>query len=585
MRCHHLLWAVLVCGFLAPTTHAAPIHWVGDGVDDNWSTGANWAPVTTDLAGHDLHYDNGTPVDVNRLSGTVDADYTIASLRLSNLSAGTDPTPDPNGSRLYTFAVLGGATLTVSGSVNVGYQYPSWVVNDRNRYPVTGQFTGGGEMVIKGPVLIQNSGLGTPKEWATLDVSELSKFTIDTTGNIELGGRNDGRGKLILSPDNLLRANSILAAGAHNYSGSPLLGGVLALGQKNTIHTDTICIGGMGLSADMLFQEGLTSPEVTIRNYAGDGRASLFIGHTRGNIRTHTGTVDLTGGTVDALLDELQIGVFDVVTTSTARTATGILSMSAGTISANDVVLGRNVSGTDSSFSAYGFLNIDGGGFTAGSIALGQHLASENPGNRARGTINLSAGTLRAGTIERGDGEAVFNFIGGTLHVGTFGSPDKPIDLDQLGGTLAPGNSIGTTTIHGDYNQSADGILQIEIAGTGTAGTDFDVVGVFGNTLLEGWLEVSLLGGFTARPGDTFDVLHTSGTLDIPGDLSDRLIGDLPSPTFGWWEVATVLGAGGEGMTLRLSAVPEPSSLLLFGLGMIGLAWRRGRRSGRQAGA
>ncbi|MDY0171236.1 MAG: LamG domain-containing protein, partial [Thermoguttaceae bacterium] len=564
----------------------AVTNWVGGGADGHWSTAANWSPATNDPYGYHLHFDNGVPVDFTKLSGTVDDSYTVASMTFSNQSAGTDPTPDPNGSRLYTLNVPDGATLTVSGAVNVGYQFTSWVVNDRNRYPVTAQFTGGGEMVINGPVLIQNSGQGAPKEAATLDISGLSKFTIDTTGDIVLGGRNDGRGVLILSPDNLLRATNILAPGAANHSSSPLLGGVLALGQKNTIHADTISIGGMGLSADMLFQEDLVSPEVTIRNYSGDGPANLYVGHTRGNIRTHTGTVDFSGGTVDAQLDELQIGVFDVeTTTGSSRTATGILVISAGTISADDVIVGRNVvgndNGTNATYSAYGTLDIRGGDFSATTITLGQYSGA--PNDFARGTIDLSGGTLTVATVEKGDGEAVFDFTGGTLQVDAFGSAAKPFTLDQLGGTLAPGNSIGTTTIYGDYHQAAGGILQIEIAGTETAGTDFDFVEVVGNTLLEGWLEVLLIPDFTAKPGDVFDVLHTSGTLDIAGDLSTRLIGDLPSPTFGWWEVATVLGAGGEGMTLRLAAVPEPSALLLVAFGLISLVLAGGRRSGKRA--
>ncbi|MDZ7616595.1 MAG: PEP-CTERM sorting domain-containing protein, partial [Patescibacteria group bacterium] len=244
---------------------------------------------------------------------------------------------------------------------------------------------------------------------------------------------------------------------------------------------------------------------------------------------------------------------------------------------ANSVILGRNVNGIDNPF-ATGTLNLHGGDFNASSIVMGQDESPTGRNDRARGVINLTAGTLNAATIASGSGEAVFNWTGGTLHVGTFGSADKPIALTQNGGTLAPGNSVGAATIFGDYTQAAAGTLQIEIAGTGDGGTDFDLVEVYGNTLLDGWLEVSLLDSFVPELGDHFDVLHTSGTLGI---ANLRISGDPPSPIFGWWQVDTVLGPGGEGLTLRLSAVPEPSSFVLVGFGLLGLLWWRGGRNRR----
>lgn len=437
---------MLVFGCISAGAHAATIHWVGDGADNHWSTGANWSPFDTDPTGDTLHYDNGTAVDVTKLSGTVNAGYTVTSMRLNNLSAAVD-TVDPLGHRLYTFHVPSGTMLTVSGAVSIGYQFSTWTEPEikRNRYYVTGLFDGGGEMVINGPLTVRNAGSGSPAQPATLDVSGLSKFTVDTTVNIHLGGTNNGRGVLILAPDNLLKAANIYAPGAQSWATGGLMSS-LFFGEQNTLQADNIFVGGWGLYGQMLFQSGLANPMVTIRNRDGTGPANLYVGDMRQNDRTVAGTVDFTSGSVDAELGQLQLGIANMRATTEDWTisATGTLNMPDGTISAAEVVLGRNVNGIDNPF-GHGILNLQGGEFIAASILLGQDESTSGRTNRARGTINLTGGTLNAGTIQKGtgDGDAVFNFTGGTLHVGTFGSEDKPIDLGQLGGMLAPGNPIG----------------------------------------------------------------------------------------------------------------------------------------------
>ena len=105
-------------------------------------------------------------------------------------------------------------------------------------------------------------------------------------------------------------------------------------------------------------------------------------------------------------------------------------------------------------------------------------------------------------------------------------------DLVVMGGTLAPGDSPGTTTINGNYEQQAAGTLEIEIGGT-TAGSEFDMLAITGSTTLAGTLDVSLfdLGGglFSPSAGDTFEILTAAGGLAgafdtlnlpaLPGDL------------------------------------------------------------------
>jgi len=70
----------------------------------------------------------------------------------------------------------------------------------------------------------------------------------------------------------------------------------------------------------------------------------------------------------------------------------------------------------------------------------------------------------------------------GTIYVGslnldvasTLSGRGTIIGNVENAGQVNPGASAGTLTIDGDYTQTADGVLNIELGGTATPGTDFD---------------------------------------------------------------------------------------------------------------
>ena len=89
----------------------------------------------------------------------------------------------------------------------------------------------------------------------------------------------------------------------------------------------------------------------------------------------------------------------------------------------------------------------------------------------------------------------------------------------------APGDSVGTLRIEGNYSQTASGRLQIELASP----TSFDKLQVYGTMSLAGILDVQLRGGYHPVAGAQFDVLDfvgLTGTFDLPSlptfDLSLR---------------------------------------------------------------
>lgn len=89
-----------------------------------------------------------------------------------------------------------------------------------------------------------------------------------------------------------------------------------------------------------------------------------------------------------------------------------------------------------------------------------------------------------------------------------------PGAFENAGGTLTPGTPIGTMNFSGDENFSHN-TLEIEVNGTGAAGTNYDQVEVRGTATLGGTLAVTI--NYTATVGDEITILSpytTAGVFD-----------------------------------------------------------------------
>ena len=92
-------------------------------------------------------------------------------------------------------------------------------------------------------------------------------------------------------------------------------------------------------------------------------------------------------------------------------------------------------------------------------------------------------------------------------------------------GEVSPGSSAGNLDIVGNYTQTADGVLNIEIGGP-TAGTEFDLLDVTGVVNLDGTLTVSLIGGFTPTASDSYAIIPNPTAVN--GDFAQK---EFPAPT------------------------------------------------------
>jgi len=194
------------------------------------------------------------------------------------------------------------------------------------------------------------------------------------------------------------------------------------------------------------------------------------------------------------------------------------------------------------------------------SIAAGSMVFADtftNNGNLvlAHGAAAQFAQSLSFGT----------SFLGGT---GTITAPAV-----TAGGIVSPGNSPGMLTITGDFTLLNTSVLLIELSGT-TQGTSYDYLNVGGNVALDGALEVKLLNGFGSSVvgADTFTILSSGGLGGLTGAFANVASGG---------RIFTLDGAGSfqvnyaglDAVTLtNFQAVPEPSTYVLFGAGLLVVA-------------
>jgi len=154
--------------------------------------------------------------------------------------------------------------------------------------------------------------------------------------------------------------------------------------------------------------------------------------------------------------------------------------------------------------------------FTA-ALSMGGHTARKI----GPGTMQIN----NASTTGSGELNAVAGTVSGTGHVSG--------NLNNTGATIAPGNSLGTLNVGGNYVQTAGGmgeddgglptLIEIEIGSTGN-----DVLNVTGDLIINsGGLDVLLIEGFEPALGDTFDVLNFNSASGAFDDINLPLYDDV----------------------------------------------------------
>lgn len=325
--------------------------------------------------------------------------------------------------------------------------------------------------------------------------------------------------------------------------------------------------------------------------YAGatdiNNNGTLRISHANALGTTAVGTTVVSGGTLDisgnitTAAEALGLSGNGVGSNGALRNSSGNNTYS-GAITLNaasqihsdtgtlilDVTSGNAISSSGAAVTFGGAGNIE----VRDPISLGSGSLTKE----GSGTLTLEAGGSYTGTTTVSNGKLILNGnistssttvqSGGTLAgTGTSG----PLTV-QNNGTLAPGNSAGTLWVDGGLGLNESSILHFEFNPLNQAiGSNInDLVSVTGNLTLNGLLNVtSTAGSFNTVTSGSWRLFNYTGA------LTDNLltINTLPELANGYsWTIDTTTSG-----QVNLAVVPEPSALLLGGLGILACLRRR----------
>jgi hypothetical protein len=221
--------------------------------------------------------------------------------------------------------------------------------------------------------------------------------------------------------------------------------------------------------------------------------------------------------------------------------------------------------------------NASGGTFT---LQNSLNFTTSSAGFTNAGTVNIGPGVTfnvggshdyvqTAGVTSLTDLSSIltvaaghkFDLQGGVLQ----GSGSIVGDLSNAG-TVHPGlgDAPGFIIVSGNYTQAASGILDIQIGGP-AAGTGYSVLVIGGTAMLGGTLDLSLVGGFTPVDGELFSILTSGGLNGTEFSLINGLHEGNVAFTVDYKPGDVILEAHVSG------AVPEPSTFMLFGIGLAAL--------------
>jgi len=351
-------------------------------------------------------------------------------------------------------------------------------------------------------------------------------------------------------------------------------------------------------------------------NITGGGTVSTSNAYL-GNYIGANGTATVTGeGSTWSNNDNLYVGddatghlnIYNAGTVTSTRGYLGTFNGSTGTVTidggnsswtnSDNLYVGNFGSGNLNILNGGSVSNVDGFvGNYAGSdgtvVVDGEYSSWHNSNNLYIGRVNNSGRlSVRNNAIVTATNSIVIS-ENGTAHLdgGVINATivDNNGQLNGSGlinsnltnsGVLAPGQSPGLLEINGDFTQTLDGVLNMEIGGL-FAGTEYDVVNVSGTATLGGTLDVDWFdlgdGLFGGSLGDSFDIISAdsfAGEFDL---LTLAILNDGLD-----WNLEYLIDEVGSTDILRLSvvsAVPVPATVWLFGSGLIGLVGFARRRT------
>lgn len=425
-----VLW--LLAGFsTANSLLGATIVWTGTdaiaSVNTNWSDANNWSGGTPAAANNIEFFDQGTNASQGAVNNIVAADTTILSLQYGNTN-GFHTTQINSGAKLVISNTAAANLLVAGTGTDNGASQTSY-----STVKGAGTFTAL-DTNATSTFIVQQGSTNSGSHMATLDLSGLANFNL-TVGQLEIGAATPGTGAfnrlsgtLYLAGTNNIRVYG--AAPAVDVGDASSNGGTsfLYLGQTNAIFADSLTIAHSKATATLAFNPALagSSPTVNLNGNTNARISTLAVGDffTQSSSGSTTlGLMDLTGGSVNALVDACYVARGQ--SGSGSGPTTGTLRVGAGTFNVNTLNAGYMTVNTDSG-PVTGNVSL-----TNGTLVVNNSLLlAYNAGATAAcsGTLAESNGTVLANNILTGGGTSKVILSGGLLSVSnTMASPSAPL--------------------------------------------------------------------------------------------------------------------------------------------------------------
>ncbi|WP_199237381.1 Ig-like domain-containing protein, partial [Azospirillum sp. TSH64] len=426
----------------------------------------------------------------------VSASETVGALT-GNSSAATDVTIDNGMVLTATYgsnATMAGVIGGLGGFTKAGSG--TLTLSGANSYSGATTLSGGGLTVSGGSAIGDSSAVSVATGTTLTLSSDETIGSLSGSGTVAIGANTLTTG---VNNSSTTFSGTLTGSGAFSLDGS----GTMTLSGSNS----------GGFSGEMRVRSGGTL------SVAGDDNLGT------GTVTLNGGTLTVTGaGTIDNAFDTGVNG---------ATIDTGVAVTLSGAIGGNDG-LTKTGSGT---------LTLSGTSSYAGptTVSVGTLLVTGALGGTS--AVSVASGATLGGT-----GSIFAASSSNTLTVAS-------------GATLAPGiagtnNGVGSLTVNG--NLSLSGTLAVEIAGTTTAGTDYDQVIVSGGVTLSSGssaITVTRVNGFAATNA-SYRVIDQTGA----GTLSNTLSGLAQGATMtSNGDLYTVDYAGGTGNDLVLNGIVNPT--------------------------
>ena len=208
----------------------------------------------------------------------------------------------------------------------------------------------------------------------------------------------------------------------------------------------------------------------------------------------------------------------DIWSVDGVATVDAPLTLAGGSFSAGQVINPQNL------ILSSGTLNVTNSDLviaaaTAVDVSSGMTVnvtngALDNAGdlNVIGGAANFAAASTNQAGAELNAINATLTFTGGLTNNGGVNLIHSNVNGNLVNGTSSHSTLLGSNSFSDDLVLASSDTVLLDIAG-GQAG-EFDVLTVGGSATLDGLLSISLIGGFTPTPGQTFTVLTASNIVD-----------------------------------------------------------------------